>query len=64
MPPCPYAPPKARGAHDINAVIPETSDNPMILFCGRCGMTSRHALALPLPLDDMPSDAIAQMAHR
>jgi hypothetical protein len=64
LPKCPYAPKKARGAHDLSAVIPDTVDNPMTLFCSRCGMALRHSLSLPLPMDDLPSDAIARMAKR
>jgi hypothetical protein len=64
MPPCPSAAKGNRGAHCLSAVIPDNDGNPVLLFCDRCGMTTRHAMALPAPLDDMPSDAIRQLARR
>ncbi len=64
MPPCPYAPKKAKGAHCLSVIIPETSDDPFVLFCDRCGMTSRHAIALPVPMDDLTAEDIKRLSVR
>lgn len=60
MPPCPY---DKKGRHDLGALVPESDDNPLVLFCSHCGMTSRHSVQVPAPLDDLPGDAIAQLAR-
>jgi hypothetical protein len=64
MEPCPYAPKKARGAHELCLVVPESDGNPLILACTRCGMVARHSVELPAPLDDLPSHAIAELTRR
>lgn len=61
---CALAAPKTHGAHELCAVIPDSLDQPMVLFCSRCGDVQRVSMALPLPMDDMPSDVIARLARR
>jgi hypothetical protein len=64
MDPCPYAAPKARGAHDLCLVIPDNDGTPILAICSRCGDAVRHAVDLPAPLDNLPADAIAKLAKR
>jgi hypothetical protein len=60
MPPCPYT---KRGQHAINVIMPEHDDRPVLLFCSVCGMTKRQTMDVPLPMDDLPADAIARLAR-
>jgi hypothetical protein len=64
MNPCPFAPKKAHGAHDLCLVIPENDGNPVLAICSRCGDAVRHSVEPPPPLDDLPSHAIAEIARR
>lgn len=61
LPRCPY---DKRGKHDLCVLVPESDARPIFLFCSRCGMTARHTVDLPEPIDDLPADAIARLARK
>lgn len=61
LPPCPSG---KKGQHALNAIIPSSDDNPVLLFCHHCGANLRLAVDLPKPIDDLPSDAIERIAKR
>jgi hypothetical protein len=61
MPRCPYG---KKGRHEINVLVPDDTEHPFVLFCSICGMTKRESVVLVTPMDDLPSDAIAQMVNR
>lgn len=61
--PCPVAHPKMHGAHQLNAIIPETSDGTAVLFCDRCGIF-RYIPITPVPMDDYSAADIRAMAKR
>jgi len=61
LPPCPYT---RRGRHNLCAVIPEENEHPVLLFCDRCGMTTRQSVALPAPLDDLSTEDIVRLTAR
>ncbi len=58
---CPVAAKGTKGAHELNAIIPETSADPVVLFCCRCGETSRISMDLPRPVDDWSAADIAAL---
>jgi hypothetical protein len=64
MQPCPFAPKKLRGAHDLCLVIPENDGTPVLALCSRCGDSLRYGVELPSPMDDLPSSAIADLARQ
>ena len=51
-----------KGRHNICAILPGEDGKPVLLFCSLCGVTIHQAMDLPVPLDDLPADAIARMA--
>jgi hypothetical protein len=61
MAPCPTG---KKGRHDLSVIVPESDQNPVLLFCIHCGMTARHSVEVPAPLDDLPADAIRSMTKR
>lgn len=62
---CPFAAPKTRGAHELCIIIPsEHGEQVVLAICPRCGESARYPMELPLPMDDLPADAIARMAQR
>jgi hypothetical protein len=41
-----------KGRHELNAILPDTVDNPAILFCAHCGATKTVSLMHLPPADD------------
>ena len=53
LPPCPYPHLCAEGAHNLNAILPDTAEHPAtLLFCDRCGIVRTFSLD-PIPLDSL-----------
>jgi hypothetical protein len=55
--PCPYT---KRGNHTLSVIIPETSEEPAVLFCDACGVT-RHVALRQVAVDDLTAEAIEQL---
>lgn len=55
-------PPCYDGDHKIHPILPESDENPVLLFCQKCGRTGQATVLALAPMDDLPSDAIEQMA--
>lgn len=64
MDPCPAAPRKARGAHNLCVLVPDKPKHPATLFCDRCGMTKTVRLTYSPPTDDLSAEAIRLLVNR
>lgn len=60
LPDCPYS----KRGHRLSVILPPDVDHAVLLFCDRCGMTQAHTLDLPVPMDDLTAEAIADLARR
>jgi hypothetical protein len=61
LPPCPTG---KKGRHDLSVIVPESDSNPLLLFCVHCGMTSRHNVEVPAPMDDLSTEDLMRLTKK
>lgn len=62
MPHCPYSKKRGEG-HLLSVILPDTVEEPAILFCAKCGSTKPVSLQLPAPLDEWTGAEIARITR-
>jgi len=60
LPPCPYA---KKGAHVLDAILPEDGEGLATLFCNQCGIVRTFSLS-PVRADDLTADEIDRLLVR
>lgn len=59
---CPYSKKRGEG-HLLSVILPDTVEEPAILFCAKCGSTKPVSLRLPQPLDNLTAGDIARISR-